>query len=75
MNEHSDNVKRPDWVPENADKSLFATEVMPGIEATHDGFAGGFSTLKKPLPSAASLAWRSTRRASWRATRRFWRAP
>lgn len=50
MNEHSENIKRPDWVPENADKSLFTTEVMSGIEATHDGFAGGFSTLKKHRP-------------------------
>ena len=48
MSDANDNIKRPDWVPENADKSLFTTEVMSGIES--DGLAGGFSGLRKHRP-------------------------
>ncbi|MBR4597969.1 MAG: hypothetical protein IKO42_06225, partial [Opitutales bacterium] len=45
------DVSRPEWVPEGADKSVFATEVMKGVEAKHDGFEeGGFSKVVKKRP-------------------------
>lgn len=47
----NDDKTLPEWVPENADKSVFATEVMPGVKARHDGFEdGGFSQVVKRRP-------------------------
>lgn len=49
----NDGANRPEWVPENADKEVFATEVMKGVEAKHDGFEeSGFASVAKRRPVA-----------------------
>lgn len=59
MNSKKDGAaERPEWIPEGADGALFATEVMRGIESSHDGLPGAAacsSTVKRRLPPKRRL--------------------
>ena len=47
--------KRPEWVPENADKNFFTTSVMPGINLRKDD-AVDDTVSKAPRPKRRQLS-------------------
>lgn len=52
-----DKTFKPEWIPEDADKSLFATEVMRGVEGVDDGIGddASFRGAKPPKRSKISI--------------------
>lgn len=48
--------KRPEWVPENADRRVFTTSVMPGINLRKDDVVDDtISTAPRPKRRSLSL--------------------